>query len=75
MTAHAHTHTHTDNKLTVHAMACRLQLRMRNYATPNRRGVCKASESVVAMFKTEKGRFLSHKLDELLIYMHFKFRP
>ena len=55
--------------------SCILQLRMRNYATPNRRGVCKASESVVTMFKTEKGRFLAYELDELLFYIHFKFRP
>lgn len=33
-------------------------LRMRAYATPNKRGICKASESVIGMFKTDEGRCL-----------------
>mmetsp|Transcript_40771 Transcript_40771/g.83315 ORF Transcript_40771/g.83315 Transcript_40771/m.83315 type:complete len:626 (+) Transcript_40771:52-1929(+) len=38
--------------------------KMRNYTKPNKRGVCKASESAVAMFKTEDGR---KRLRDLLL--------
>ena len=47
------------------------RLRLRNYVKPNSRGEVKASENVLKMMKTEKGRYLDKKTCMIFVFPQF----